>query len=79
MFVIRGRLSNQPVPLADVIDFRLHNNELAVRVDDRHESKFSIKEMILRTEWDRMRQRMEEQLSSSDGPAAATMAKRNGD
>lgn len=52
VYVIVGRSSDQLVPLADVIDFRLHDNEILVRLDDaRHESKFSIKEMVLRSDW----------------------------
>src|SRR5246127_2914220 len=69
VYLIVGRSSDQLVPLADVIDFRLHNNELAVRVDDaKHESKFMIKEMILRSEWDRVQKHIAEQLN---GPARA--------
>jgi len=34
VFVIVGKSSNQLVPLADVIEFRLRNNEMAVRIDD---------------------------------------------
>jgi hypothetical protein len=65
VFVIVGRSSDQLIPLADVIDFRLHNNEMAVRVDDaRRENKFGIKEMILRTEWDMVQKHVTEQLSS---------------
>jgi hypothetical protein len=65
VYVIVGRSSNQLIPLADVIDFRLCKNELAVRVDDaRHESKFSIKEMILRSEWDLVQKHIAEELSA---------------
>jgi hypothetical protein len=71
VFVIVGRSSDQLIPLADVIDFRLHNNEMEVRVDDaRRENKFGIKEMILRTEWDMVQKHVTEQLSTphlSDG------------
>jgi hypothetical protein len=64
VFVIVGKSSNQLVPLADVIDFRLRNSELAVRIDDaRHESRFSIKEMILRSEWDYVQKHITEQMS----------------
>jgi len=53
LFIIVGW---SPNPLADAIDFRLHNNEITLRADDApHESKFSIKEMILRPEWDLVR------------------------
>lgn len=64
VFVIVGRSSDQLIPLADEIDFRLHNNEMAVRVDDaRRENKFSIKEMILRTEWDMVQKHVTEEMN----------------
>ena len=67
VFVIVGKSSDQLVPLADVIDFRLHNNELAVRVDDaKRESKFSIKEMVLRSEWDRVQKHLNDELNAAD-------------
>jgi hypothetical protein len=66
VFVIVGKSSNQLVPLAEVIDFRFQNKELAVRVDDaRHESKFAIKEMTLRSEWERIQKHIEDQLNDS--------------
>jgi hypothetical protein len=65
VFVIVGRSSNQFIPLADVIDFRFQKNELAVRVDDaKHESKFNIKEMILRSEWDLVQKHIKDQLNT---------------
>jgi len=65
VFVIVGKSSNQMVPLAEIIDFRFHNNELAVRIDDaRHETKFSIKEMTLRSQWEQVQKHIEEQLSA---------------
>jgi hypothetical protein len=67
-YVIVGKSSNQLVPLADEIDFRLQNTEMAVRVDDaKRESKFAIKEMILRTEWDLIQKHIVEQLSAPAG------------
>jgi hypothetical protein len=67
VYVIVGRSSNQLVPLADIIDFRLQNNELAVRVDDaRHESKFGIKEMVLRSEWDLVQKHITDQMNDPD-------------
>lgn len=67
VFVIVGKSSDQLVPLADVVDFRFHNNELAVRVDDaKRESKFAIKEMVLRSEWDRMEKHINDELSAAD-------------
>jgi hypothetical protein len=72
VFVVVGRSSNQIIPLADEIDFRLHNNELAVRLDDeKHESKFTIKEMILRSQWELMQKHMEQLLSDPTGDDSA--------
>ncbi len=66
VYVIVGKSSNQLIPLAETIDFRIVKNELAVRVDDaKHESKFMIKEMVVRSEWDRMQRHIEEQLKLS--------------
>ena len=66
VFLIVGKSSNQLVPLAEVIDFRLQNKELAVRVDDaRHESKFFIKEMTLRAEWDLVQKHIQKELDDS--------------
>jgi hypothetical protein len=51
--------------LADVVDFRFNKNELAMRLDDaRHESKFSIKEMILRSDWDRIQKHITDEMSN---------------
>ena len=69
VFVIVGRPAGQLIPLADVIDFRLHNKEMAVRIDDaRHEIKFSIKEMILRSEWDLVQKHITDALNASSPP-----------
>lgn len=65
VYVIVGRSSDQLVPLADEIDFRLHSSEMAIRVDDaKHESRFMIKEMILRSEWDMVQKHIAEQLNN---------------
>ncbi len=75
VYVIVGKTSNQLVPLAEVIDFRIQKNELAVRVDDaRHESKFAIKEMILRSQWDLLQKHIDEQLNKDSGePVDSTL------
>jgi hypothetical protein len=74
VFVIVGKSSDQLVPLADVVDFRFHNNEMAVRIDDaRRESKFAIKEMILRSEWDLVQKHIADELNAprpADGSVA---------
>jgi hypothetical protein len=78
VFVIVGRSSAQLIPLADVIDFRFHNRELMVRVDDaKHESKFGIKEMMLRSEWNAIQQHMVDQLNAMPGPANGTLITRS--
>lgn len=77
VFVIVGSASNQVIPLADVIDFRFHKNELAVRLDDaKHESKFCIKEMILRSEWDLVQKHITDELSTPSHPPDDVMTMR---
>lgn len=67
VFVIVGRSSDQLIPLADVIDFRLQKHELAVRVDDAHkEAKFCIKEMVLRSDWELVQKHLTEALARSE-------------
>lgn len=70
VFVIVGKLSNSLIPLAETIDFRFHKNELAVRMDDeKHEAKFAIKEMMVRSEWDRVQRHIEEKMRSAEDHA----------
>jgi hypothetical protein len=73
VFVIVGKLSNSLIPLAQTIDFRFHKNELAVRVDDaKHEAKFAIKDMMVRSEWDRLQRHIDEKMrAAEDHPAEA--------
>ena len=53
VYVVVGRRSSQFMPLAEVVYFRLAKNDLLVRVDDeKKESRFSIKEMQLRSDWE---------------------------
>ncbi|HVI07654.1 MAG TPA: hypothetical protein VND65_05115 [Candidatus Binatia bacterium] len=57
--------ANQLIPLAEVIDFRIHKGEVAVRVNDaKKESRFTIKEMILRSEWDLVRNHITQELTA---------------
>ena len=73
VFVIVGKSSNQLVPLAEVIDFRIQKKETAVRVDDaRKESKFTIKEMTLRSEWELIQKHIENQLNDSSNHSVDT-------
>jgi len=67
VFVIVGRSSNQLIPLAETIDFRFQKNELAVRVDDaKREVKFTIKDMIVRSEWDRVQRHIDEKMKAPE-------------
>lgn len=60
VYVIIGKNSDQLVPLAETTRFHFQNNEVLIRVDDaRRESRFRVKEMVLRPEWDRNQQLME--------------------
>ncbi|MGA7078467.1 MAG: hypothetical protein WBQ43_07315 [Terriglobales bacterium] len=64
VFLIVGKSSSQLVPLAEVIDFRFQNKDLAIRVDDaRKESKFTIKEMTLRSQWELLQKHIEQELT----------------
>jgi len=80
VFVIVGKSSNQLVPLAEVVDFRFQKKELAVRIDDsRHEAKFAIKEMTLRSEWELLQRHIEDQLNDSHRGMDTALALRNRD
>jgi len=57
-YIVIGRASNQLVPLAETTKFRFQNREMLIRAgDSNHESHFMIKEMLLRSEWERVQQR----------------------
>ena len=58
VYVISGKTSEALIPLAEVTRFRLQKNEMLIRIDDaQKESRFHIKAMLLRPEWDRAQQR----------------------
>lgn len=60
VYVIIGKGSDQLVPLAETTNFRFQKNEVLIRVDDaQRESRFHVKEMVLRPEWDRNQKIME--------------------
>lgn len=77
--------SSGTTPLFDVLIFgadsisRFQKKELAVRIDDaRHESRFAIKEMTLRSEWELLQRHIEDQLNDSPHRSVNTaMALRN--
>lgn len=55
VYVIVGKTSNTIIPLAETTAFRLQKNELLIRIDDaKRETRFTIREMILRSEWDQV-------------------------
>ena len=57
VYVIVGKSSDQLIPLAESTFFHLQKNEVLIRVEDaRHESRFHVKEMVLRPEWERNQQ-----------------------
>jgi hypothetical protein len=67
VYVIVGKMSGQIIPLAETTEFRLHQSELLVRVDDAmHETRFAIREMTLRPDWERERLRMEDEVRMSN-------------
>jgi len=66
VYVIIGKTSDQLLPLAEVTRFRFHKNEMLIRVDDAaKESRFHIKAMTLRPEWDRSQQIEEAEAMAS--------------
>ena len=80
VFVIVGKSSDQLVPLADSVDFRFNKNELALRIDDaRRESRFSIKEMILRSDWDLIQKHITDQMSNPSRAVDTNVALRTRD
>ena len=65
VYVIVGKASTQLIPLAETVDFRFQKNELAVRVDDaKQESRFLIKAMVMRSEWEHARDRVQDEMSA---------------
>jgi hypothetical protein len=67
VFLVVGKPSGQIIPLARAIDFRLHKNELAVRVDDaKRELRFAIREMMIRSEWERLQRHIDWQMRTSE-------------
>jgi len=62
IYTIIGKETDQLLPLAESTRFRLLHNEMLIRIDDANrESRFHVLEMTLRPEWERKRQRAEEE------------------
>lgn len=69
VYVIVGKVSGQIIPLAETTEFRIVKNELLIRVDDAmHETKFTVKEMALRPDWESERLRAVEEPKDSSRP-----------
>ena len=61
VYAISGKSSNQLLPLAEITKFRLKDGEVLIRIDDeRKESRFRVKAMLLRTDWEREHMAVEE-------------------
>jgi len=68
VYAISGRSSNQLLPLAEVTRFRMQNGEILIRIDDeRKESHFHVKAMVLRSDWEREHMEEEEVHAASEG------------
>jgi len=54
VYEVVGRHTTDLIPLAEDIEFRLQKNELLVRIDDiKHETRFYVIAMTLRSDWER--------------------------
>jgi hypothetical protein len=63
VYILVGKTRDQLIPLAEIIEFRLDKKELAVRVDDeKRETRFLIREMALRPDWERDELRRRHQM-----------------
>lgn len=68
------------MPLAGAVEFRFNKNALAMRMDEaRHQNKFSIKEMILRSESDLTEKHMMGPIGNPAQAADTNMALRSRD
>lgn len=66
VYVISGKNSDALIPLAEVTRFRLQKNEMLIRIDDAaRESRFAIKEMLLRSEWDAVQNHVRDQMKNT--------------
>jgi|1186.fasta_scaffold837176_1 hypothetical protein len=72
VYVVVAKSSNELIPLADDLDFRLQKNEILVHIDDTtKEIRLSVRAMTLRDEWqreelERQRTRTASRVSHSD-------------
>jgi hypothetical protein len=60
VYVVEGRQKDAFIPLAENMDFLIRKNELVTFSDDEKEKPhFAIRQMTLRSEWDREEERKE--------------------
>lgn len=60
VYVVEGRQKDAFIPLAENMDFLIRKNELVTFSDDeKDKSHFAIRQMTLRSEWEREEQRKE--------------------
>lgn len=60
VYIISGKNSDEYLPLSEITRFRMRKNEMLIRVDDApRESRFHIRAMIIRSDWERA-QKLEE-------------------
>lgn len=65
VYVISGKSSEPLLPMADVTRFRFRKNEMLIRIDDaQKESRFHIKAMMMRAEWERSQMLVEAQAQA---------------
>lgn len=65
VYVISGKSSDQLIPLAETTRFHLQKNEMLIRIDDASkETRFHIKAMVLRPEWERSQMLQEAEASA---------------
>jgi hypothetical protein len=69
VYVIVGKTSSTLIPLAESTQFRLQKKELLIRIDDEnHETGFLLREMVLRSEWDRVHPNVVDQNDDPSRP-----------
>lgn len=64
-YVIVAKSSSQLVPLAEATTFRIQDKQLYIRTDDaNHETRFTIRAMMLRADWEREQQRGDQEMTA---------------
>ncbi len=78
VYLIVGKASEPFIPLAESIAFRIRNKDFVVRPGEaKRESRFKVKAMMLRVDWERDRQSPEEGSSNWTQHPAGTVTLTN--